>query len=172
MKKFAKFFLLAVICFLFMWLAYAQDWGEPHYNSVIWTEKCMCWMPMIEVIDRMFLILMWFILLILSICTIFLQEKLKKLGCKSKLINIPVLNLYLLFDNTVWKLWFYIMVFCIWFLMYGIYVNRNWCCNYSTPFKYCILTVGIFSLLALLVIIGIMSHKLEKKSWWDNKNLE
>ena len=172
MKKLSKFFLFAVVWFSFLWLTYAQDWWfSAEYNpSVIWTDKCMCWTPIIELIDYTFLILIWFTLLILSICTIFLQAKLKRIGCKSKLINIPILNLYLLFNNTVWKIWFYIIVFCIWFLLYGIYVNRDWCCSYSTPFIYCILVVWIFSLLALLIIICVMSHKLEKK-WWDNDNL-
>lgn len=164
MKNFARFFLLAVIWLSFLWLSFAQNWSDPNPEYLIsGAEKCMCGTPMIEIIDWVFLIFIWLILLILTISIKYLWQKFKSVKWNTKLFNIPLLNIYQLFNNTIWKVWFYIFMSCILFLFYGIYINRDGCCNYSSFMKYCIVSAWTLWLL----ILSLLLYKLIRNIWWN-----
>ena len=81
---------------------------------------------MLQNIDTMFLVRILIVLLVLSICGIFFHKKLNDANCNSKLLNIPVLNIYSLFKITIGKVRFYILMFNILFLAY-IYLSNGWC---------------------------------------------
>lgn len=167
MKKFTKLSLLAIVWLSCLWLSYAQNWSDPNPEYLVSeaniseANRCMCGTPMIEVIDLAFLIFIWLILLILTISIKYLWQKFKSVKWNTKLFNIPILNIYQLFNNTIWKAWLYIFIFCILFLFYGIYINRDGCCHYSTLMKYCIVTAWTIWLL----ILSWLSYKFARNLW-------
>ena len=167
MKKFARFFLLAVVWLSFLWLCYAQDWDEPSYDYIIWANKCMCGTPLWELFSAFFLIIIWLFLVVISLCSITLYKRYKDRLKNPIILCIPILNLYQLFKISIWKFRFYCIIMFIWCFGYLIYRNRDWCCNFSVELVYPVIIVWLLSiciLLVLLIKLIIISRKLDKES--------
>ena len=98
----------------------------------------------------------------------FFREKLRNSPEWTKLFYIPLLNLYPLCKITIGRVWFYCLILFIWFFVYLVYKDRNWCYSHYLQkllLPICIvwvLSMGI--LLALLVKSIIYSRKLNKES--------
>jgi hypothetical protein len=172
MKKLTKLFLLAVVWLSLLWLSYAQNWWfSAEYNpSVIWANKCQCDGPFEAIFSEFFLIILWLVLIPLSLWTIFLGKKLKKVYKRTRLFYVPILNLYPLFKIVIWKFWFYFMALVIWFLWYFVYMNRDWCCHYhlsSDAARIVIFySVLIMWILSIWLLIGLL-YRLARKFGWD-----
>ena len=168
MKKFSRFLLLATVGLSFLWLSYAQNFGNPNpEDSVIRAEGCMCGTPLWELFSAFFLIVIWLFLVVISLCSITLYKKYKDKLKNPIILCIPILNLYQLFKISIWKFRFYCIIIFIWFFRYLIYRNRNWCCNFPARLSYLLIVIWFLSiciLIAFLVKLIIISKNSDKKS--------
>ena len=121
---------------------------------------------MLQNIDTMFLVRILIVLLVLSICGILFHKKLNDANCNSKLLNIPVLNIYSLFKITIGKVRFYILMFNILFLAY-IYLSNGWCFVNGNSFVDYIPVVWLVLWPVSLLILCWSFYALTKKSGWD-----
>ena len=166
MKKFAKLFLFAIVWLSLLWLSYAQDlWNPSSEHIVLWKQKLGC-ENMLQNIDTMFLVRILIVLLVLSICGILFHKKLNDANCNSKLLNIPVLNIYSLFKITIGKVRFYILMFNILFLAY-IYLSNGWCFVNGNSFVDYIPVVWLVLWPVSLLILCWSFYALTRKSGWD-----
>lgn len=186
MKKLDKFLLLAVIWLNFLWLCYAQNLDsfnngslDSFNNGSVYVKydsyaqnysyashMCACITPFRTELSYLFLILIWFILVILSLCSITLYKKYKDKLKYPIILCIPLLNLYQAFKITIWRIRFYCLILFVWFFGYLIYSNRDWCCSFSDELVYPVIVVWLLSICILLVFLIkliIISRKSDKE---------
>jgi hypothetical protein len=176
MRKISKFLLFAIVLLSFLWLTNAQNWGyNVEYNQNViwkWAALCQCDPPLEVAFYRFFLIILWLILLSLSLWTIFLGRKFKKVYKNTRLFYVPILNLYPLFKIILGKFWFYLIALVTWFLWYFVYINRDWCChhlNSDTTRIVIFYTILITRILSILLLIWIL-YRLARNFGWKRIN--
>ena len=169
MKKLIRLFLLAILWLCFLWVTFAQNWTSDYgYDPYVAKPQICQGDSFWAAFSRFFLILILFIIIPLSIRTTSLWKKLRNTPKWTRLFYIPILNLYPLCKITLGRIWFYCLVLFVWFFVYLIYKNRNWCySHYLQKLLIPIFIVWILSICVLLVLSIksiIYSKKLNKES--------
>lgn len=188
MKKLTKLFLL-VLCswFLFFWFSNAQDLieGDFHTDEYIVNigyehQKtyglvsmwCNCKRPEIVQIYTSFPLLVCWLLLFLSICSILLSTKFNKTWIKSKLFYIPILNLYPLFKNIIWRIWFYILLLNIFFICFVYVKIWNVCaCDYVPLSEFYAILMSIILIISLLILFYLLYKLARNFGWWTYSSI-